>query len=293
MAHDHAHSHAGQRGLRITLGLVCAYMVAEVVGGLVSGSLALLADAGHMLSDAAALGLALFAMRMARKPATAEKTYGYYRAEILAALVNGAALLVISVFILIEAWERFQAPSPVRAPLMIAVAAGGLAVNLVGLRVLSGERDRSLNLRGAWLHVLTDALGSVQALVAGVLIAWLGWLWVDALASVLIALLVAWSSWTLLRESVTVLMEGSPAHIDVAAVRSALMDHPEVVEVHDLHVWTITSGLESLSAHVVVEREPTADLLATLRETLLARFGLEHVTLQIECTSCEVPCLAS
>jgi cobalt-zinc-cadmium efflux system protein len=293
MAHDHAHSHAGQRGLRITLGLVCAYMVAEVVGGLVSGSLALLADAGHMLSDAAALGLALFAMRMARKPATAEKTYGYYRAEILAALVNGAALLVISVFILIEAWERFQAPSPVRAPLMIAVAAGGLAVNLVGLRVLSGERDRSLNLRGAWLHVLTDALGSVQALVAGVLIAWLGWLWVDALASVLIALLVAWSSWTLLRESVTVLMEGSPAHIDVAAVRSALMDHPEVVEVHDLHVWTITSGLESLSAHVVVEREPTADLLATLRETLLARFGLEHVTLQIECTSCEVPCVAS
>ena len=297
MAHDHAshvhlsHARAGQRGLKITLGLVCVYMIAEVIGGLAANSLALLADAGHMLSDAAALALALFAMRMARKPATPERTYGYYRAEILAALINGAALLVISVFIVIEAWERFQAPAAVRAPLMIAVATGGLVVNLLGLWALSGGHKHSLNLRGAWLHVLTDALGSAQAIVAGLLILWFGWLWVDPLASVLIAILVAWSSWSLLRDSVAVLMEGSPAHIDVDEVRSVLMAHPTVIEIHDLHIWTITSGHETLSAHVVVEPEPSSDLLPRLQATLLERFGIEHVTLQIECTACEVHCL--
>ena len=289
MPHVHASpDDRGRRGLTITLVLVVVYMLAEFVGGLVANSLALLADAGHMLSDASALGLALFAIRMAHKPATPERTFGYYRAEILAALVNGATLLVISVFIVLEAWQRLQDPPVVRAPLMIAVATGGLLVNLIGLRVLSGGRQGSLNLRGAWLHVLTDALGSAQAIVAGLLILWKGWLWVDPLASVLIALLVAYSSWSLLRESVCVLMEGSPAHIDVDEVRTVLLAHPTVVGVHDLHIWTITSGMESLSAHIVTGPESSSDLLPSLQETLEERFGIDHVTLQIESECCPV-----
>lgn len=263
-------------------------MVAELVGGWLSNSLALLADAGHMFSDAAALGLALFAIWMAQKPATAERTFGYYRAEILAALVNGAALIVIAIFILVEAWGRFREPPEVDAPLMIAIALGGLLINLVGLLVLSGRRAESLNLRGAWLHVLSDALGSLQAVVAGVLILFFGWAWVDPLASVLIALLVAWSAWSLLRDSVAVLMEGSPAHIDVTEVRETLRDTPRVLDVHDLHIWTITSGLDSLSAHVVVEPEAPEDLLATIQQTLHDRFGIEHVTIQLECRGCAV-----
>ena len=292
----HAHHHAGhgvgadtegnRRALTITLALVAVYMVAELIGGWLSNSLALLADAGHMFADVAALALALFAIWMAQRPATPERTFGHYRAEILAALLNGVALIVVALFILSEAWERFREPAEVEAPLMIAVATGGLVINLLGLWVLSGGRTGSLNMRGAWLHVFSDALGSVQAVVAGVLILKFGWLWVDPLASVLIALLVTYSAWTLLRDSVRVLMEGSPAHIDVAEVRDALRAHPRVVDAHDLHVWTITSGLESLSAHIVVESEPPADLLPSLQDTLRDRFRIEHVTIQLELTEC-------
>lgn len=289
MTHCHRPaSPAAQRGLVITLILVCLYMLAEVIGGLLSNSLALLADAGHMLSDAAALGLALFAIWMSRRPATSKRTWGFYRAEILAALVNGTALLVISTLIFIEAWKRFSAPPEVESELMIAVATGGLVVNLIGLAVLSKERDHSLNVRGAWLHVLTDALGSLQAIIAGLLIYRFGWLWLDPVASILIAALVAFSAWSLLRDSVAVLMEGSPAHIDVDEVREVLLSHPEVVGVHDLHIWTITSGLESLSAHVVIEPDAEEDLLSSLQGMLRRRFGIDHVTLQIELDPCAV-----
>lgn len=281
-----------RRGLVLTLILVCLYMLAEVIGGLLSNSLALLADAGHMLSDAAALGLALFAIWMSRRPATSKRTWGFYRAEILAALVNGTALLVISTLIFIEAWKRFSAPPEVESRLMIAVATGGLAVNLVGLKVLSKHRDHSLNVRGAWLHVLTDALGSLQAIIAGLLIYRFGWLWLDPVASILIAALVAFSAWSLLRDSVAVLMEGSPAHIDVDEVREVLLGHAQVVDVHDLHIWTITSGMESLSAHVVVDPEADEDLLRTLQKLLERRFGIEHVTLQLELDACGVSRLA-
>jgi len=263
-------------------------MVAELIGGWLSNSLALLADAGHMFSDAAALALALFAIWMAQKPATSERTFGYYRAEILAALVNGAALIVIAIFILVEAWGRFRQPPEVNAALMMAVAAGGLVINLIGLWVLSRHRSDSLNLRGAWLHVLSDALGSLQAVLAGALILRFGWFWVDPVASVLIALLVAYSAWSLLRDSVAVLMEGSPAHIDVAAVRQALRATPWVVDIHDLHIWTITSGLDSLSAHVIVDPQAPADLLETLQQTLHSRFGIDHVTIQLEQSACGV-----
>jgi len=266
----------------VTLGLVLAYMCAEAVGGLLTGSLALLADAGHMLSDAASLGLALFALWIAQKPRTPERTFGYYRTEILAALVNGATLVAIAVFIVVEAWERFEGTREVDGWPMMWIAVGGLAVNLVGMAVLHGGKDESLNLRGAWLHVLSDTLGSLQAIVAGVLIWVYGWHWADPAASVLIAGLVTWSSWSLLRDAVNVLMEATPRHLDAGEIQRALAAVPGVREVHDLHVWTITSGFESLSVHVRVAERDRDEALAELRALLRERFGIDHSTIQIE-----------
>ena len=281
--HHHAGSLFGHRSqLAWALGLAAFYMVVEAIGGLWTGSLALLADAAHMLSDSGALALSLFAVWAARRPATDERTFGFYRTEILAALVNGAALVAISMFIVVEAWGRWRSPVEIKGPEMMAIAAGGLLVNLVSLKILSPGRSDSLNLKGAWLHVFTDALGSVQALVAGLLIWQYGWVWADPLASVLIAALVIYSAWALMREAVAVLMEGSPGHIDVDEVRSTIGRLDGVLSVHDLHVWTITSGLESMSAHVVTEGRPASELLREIRETLRTRFGIEHQTIQLE-----------
>ena len=287
--HSHSHQHAASRNrtrLALTLGLAAAYMVAEAVGGWLTGSLALMADAGHMLSDVAALGLSLFAMWMAQRPPTSRRTFGYHRLEILAALANGATLVAISILVLIEAFQRFRQPPEVDAPVMMAIAVGGLLVNLAGLWILRQGREESLNVRGAWLHVLTDALGSVQAIAAGALIWAFGWRWADPVASVLIALLVIYSSWSLLKEATGVLMESAPSHIDVDEVRDAMTGIRGVIEVHDLHVWTITSGMETLSAHVVVE-EACYDcgVLAEIRSTLHDRFGIHHMTVQMETES--------
>ncbi|HWN40573.1 MAG TPA: cation diffusion facilitator family transporter [Thermoanaerobaculia bacterium] len=285
--HGHGHSASNRRRLALTLALAAVYMLAEAVGGWLTGSLALLADAGHMLSDAAALGLSLFAIWIAQRPPTPRRTWGYHRTEILAALANGATLVAISVWVVVEAVERFRNPPEVDAPVMMAIAVGGLAVNLIGLAILSGGRNDSLNVRGAWLHVLTDALGSVQAIAAGVLIWAYGWLWADPVASILISLLVVYSAWHLLKETVGVLMEGTPAHIDLDEVRNALADLPGVCEVHDLHVWTITSGMEALSAHlVVVEETSTTLLLQQVQSSLHDRFGIHHTTVQIEPEPC-------
>jgi len=284
-SHNHSHSHArhaGRRRLAITLVLVLGYMVAEVVGGLLTNSLALLADAGHMLSDAASLGLALFALWLAERPGTPQRTFGYHRTEILAALANGATLLVVAVVIVHEAWERFGAPREVRGREMLFVAVGGLVINLVGLWVLHGSRDASLNLRGAWLHVLADTLGSVQAIAAGAVIWAFGWTWADPLASVLIALLVVGSAWALLKASLHVLMEGTPSHIDADAVRRAIAAVEGVREVHDLHIWTITSGFESLSVHARVTGRDRDAILDDIRDLLRDRFAIEHCTVQLE-----------
>lgn len=272
----------GSRRLALTLALTACYLVAEVVGGIVSGSLALLADAGHMLSDVAALALSLAAMRLAHRPPTAQRTYGYHRAEILAALANGAALVAIAALIVREAVGRFAHPPEVRAGLMLAVASGGLVVNLLSLALLHHHRAASLNLRGAWLHVLTDALGSVQAMAAGALIAWFGWRWADPLASLLIALLVAYSAWGLVRDSVSILMEGVPDGVDVDEVGHAIAAVDGVTGVHDLHVWTITSGFVSLSVHVHVKPGREASVLEALRGVLVERFGITHSTVQVE-----------
>jgi cobalt-zinc-cadmium efflux system protein len=288
--HDHAHAHGPRtRGLAWTLALVVTYTVAEVIGGIVSGSLALVADAGHMVSDAAALALTLVAIRFARKPPTAEHTYGYHRAEILAALVNGATLIAIAVFIFVEAYHRLHEPPEIEGGLMLAVAAGGLLVNLSGLWLLHGSHSDDLNVRGAWLHVLTDTLGSIQVIAAGALIWAFGMTWVDPIASVLIAMLVIYSAWALIRQSVGVLMEGTPSHIKLGDLRAALESLPDVREIHDLHVWTITSGFVSLSAHVTVhEGADAAAVLKSSERLLVERFKIRHTTIQIDrVTNCD------
>lgn len=294
--HGHHHHHPGHshapggpdsaRVLAWTLALQAAYLVAEVVGGYVANSLALLADAGHMLSDVGALALSLFAVWIARRPATDRRTYGYFRTEILAALANAATLIAISIYIFWESWARLRAPQPVAGGIVIAIAAGGLVVNGAGAALLNSGREHSLNVRGAWLHLLTDALGNVGVIAAGVLLVAFGWRWADPAVSVLIGVLVIWSSWGLLRDSVGVLLEGTPTHIDVDAVRSAVLEVAGVEAVHDLHVWTIASGLEALSCHVVVggrhERRTSGEILADVHTILNQRFGLRHLTVQIE-----------
>ncbi len=266
-------------------------MLAEAVGGYLTGSLALLADAGHMLSDVAALGLSVFAIRIARRPPTPTRTYGHHRTEILAALANGATLVAISLYILIEAARRLGHPPAIDAPVMMAVAGGGLIFNLVSLVLLHGGRGENLNVRGAWLHVASDALGSAQTIVAGALVWAFGWRWADPVASIVIALLVIYSSWSLLREAVGVLMEGVPAHVDVGEVREALAGVPGVLGVHDLHVWTITSGRDALSAHLVMEEgSPPDSILCSVRDAMHDRFGIHHVTVQIEPDECGGGC---
>lgn len=288
--HGHAHAHlphgsadpALQRRLRWALALTVVFLVAEVVGGFVANSLALLADAGHMLTDVAALALSLFVAWFSRQPAAPEKTYGYLRWEILAALLNGATLLVVSGFIIVEAFGRLRAPEPVATGLMLAVALGGLLVNALCAWILQPLHQHSLNARGAYLHVLGDLLGSVGTVVAGVLIRFTGWQAADPIASIVVTLLVVRSSWRLVRESVDVLLESTPSHISLGAVRQTLAGVDGVSGVHDLHVWTVTSGMVAMSAHAIVPSD--VDHQRVLRDAMRAMhdFGIHHCTVQIE-----------
>jgi cobalt-zinc-cadmium efflux system protein len=283
--HTHSHGRAARsrRRLSIVLVLTAVYMVAEAVGGWMTGSLALLADAGHMLTDVAALALALIAAWFSSRPATSSKTFGYYRLEILAALINGVALILISLLIFYEAYQRWANPPTVRSDLMMLVATGGLVINLACAWLLHGDHKDDLNVRGVWLHIMGDALGSVGAIAAGALMSLYGWYTADPLFSCLIGLLIIWSSWHLIRESTNVLLEGTPAHINLAAVEDAILQTNGVEDVHDLHIWTITSGREALSAHVIhVETFSQAEILKELRTKLSDRFGVDHLTIQLE-----------
>ncbi len=263
-------------------------MIAEAVGGWLSNSLALLADAGHMLTDVAALSLTLAAIWFAARPATAKKTFGYYRYEILAAFVNGIALVLISVWVIYEAFERWQTPQNVKGFEMTAVAVGGLIVNIIAAFLLHGGHEHDLNMRGAWLHVMGDLLGSVAAIVAGVLILAFGWIWADAASSVLISLIIIFGAWNLIKESVNVLLEGTPAHINLTAVEQTILQTENVENVHDLHVWTITSGMEALSVHIVhQENVVQTELLQKIREKLHDEFGIDHLTIQMETFAAE------
>jgi len=263
--------------------LTAGYMVAELLGGWWTGSLALLADAGHMFTDVAALALALAAVWFGSRPATPNKTFGYYRLEIIAALVNGVALVVMSLLIFYGAYERWLSPPVVRSGPMMLIASGGLVVNLVCAWILYGQNEVDLNIRGAWLHVMGDALGSVAAIVAAALMTLFGWYTADPVFSVLISVLIIWSSARLIKESTNVLLEGTPSHINLAAVEEAILNTMGVDDVHDLHVWTITSGREALSAHVIHGYSVSQpDLLKELRTKLHDRFGVDHLTIQME-----------
>jgi cobalt-zinc-cadmium efflux system protein len=281
--HNHRHTNESWRRLSLVLVLTTVYMFAEVLGAWWTGSLALLADAGHMFTDVAALVLALTAVWFGSRPATSRKTFGYYRLEIIAALVNGVALVVISIFIFYGAYERWLSPPVIRSGPMIVVAVGGLVINLICAWILHARREVDLNLRGAWMHVMGDALGSVAAILAGVCIALFGWYAADAVFSVVISLLIIWGSVRLIKESTNVLLEGTPAHINLAAVEDAILDTTGVAAVHDLHVWTITSGRDALSAHVIHATSISQpDLLRELRIKLHDRFGVDHLTIQME-----------
>jgi cobalt-zinc-cadmium efflux system protein len=284
--HDHEHDHrlAGdRRALGGALALIGAYFVVEVVVGYVGHSLALLADAGHMLGDVGSLGLALFAAWLGSRPATPERSFGYRRAEILAALANGVALVAISIWIVVEAIERLRNPVEPLGGWVLAVGVVGLGVNLGAARILHRRGSESLNVQGALRHVLADALGSVGVIVAGAIVLLTGWSYADPLVALGIAALVLASSWTILRDSVGILLESTPRGLDAEEIGRAMVEVDGVREVHDLHVWTITSGFASLSAHVLVSAD--ADCHAKRRELerlLEERYDLTHTTLQVD-----------
>jgi cobalt-zinc-cadmium efflux system protein len=283
-AGNHIHSPAELRKpLAIALALTAAVMAVEVAGGFLSGSLALLADAGHMLTDVAALALSLFAFWLSGLPKTSRRTFGWRRFEIFAAMVNGLALWAIAGVIGYEAFRRFSAPLEIRSGLMMAVAAFGLAANVVVGVILYRGRETSLNVRGAFLHVVADALGSVGVLAAAALIRLTGSFVWDPVVSVAVCVLILWGAGRLVRESFHVFMEGAPAHLDVAAVEKALSDVPGVAGVHDLHVWTITSGFDSLSAHLkVLKGQDVQGVIQSADAAVSSRFGILHTTFQPE-----------
>lgn len=283
--HERSHD---RRALRWALGLTAVFCVVEFVGGWLTNSLALLSDAVHMLTDVAALSLGLFALWVANRPPSANKTFGYHRAEILAALANGVALGLAVVFIVREAIERLSATTPVDPVGLLAVAGTGLAINVLCAWLLAPSEHSSLNLRAAFLHVIADLLGSLGAVAAGVVILTTGWYAADAVAACVIAVLVLVSAWGLVRESLDVLMEAVPAHIDLESLRGEMEQVPGTCRVHDLHVWTLTTGRYALSAHAVVDADANGDtILEAMRALLARRFAVEHVTIQLEC---ERPC---
>ena len=282
------HSHgagADARTLTQVLILTGLYMVIEFVGGFWTGSLALLADAGHMLTDVGAVGLALFAAWFAQHPpSTAQKTYGYYRIEILAAFVNGLLLVALSGFVFFEAIQRFSHPHAVKGGVMMLIAVGGIIINLASAYILHKQASHNLNVRAAFLHVLSDTLGSVGAVLAGLFIWKFHWYWADGIFSMLIASLVLFSAVRLILDATHVLLEGSPPHLDVKSIEATLASFEQVKAVHDLHVWTIASGRESMSVHVEVasEQDFHPNTLHLLQRELIEAFGLYHVTIQLE-----------
>jgi cobalt-zinc-cadmium efflux system protein len=284
VGHDHSHGHnQNKKALLISFLFIFTFMIVEVIGGIVTNSLALLSDAGHMLSDAAALGLSLAAFYIGEKASDKGKTYGYKRFEILAAFINGITLLLVSLYIFWEAYHRFI-DTPVVSPGMMVIAIIGLIVNIIVAWILMrGDTEHNLNVRSAFLHVLGDMLGSVGAIAAGLLIYFFNWNLADPIASVMVAILIVISGWRVTKDSIHILMEGTPKGIDMEDVKNSLAAAPGVIEVHDLHVWCITSGFTALSCHVVVGNEVNRDtILLRLSAYLEEEFGIHHSTIQVE-----------
>lgn len=284
MSHDHSHHQQNEKRLFWTLMLISTFMVVEVVGGLMSGSLALLADAGHMLTDAASLGLAWLAARAARRPADDLRTYGYHRIQILAAFINGIAFLALVVWIAVEAIQRIMSPVEVMGGTMLVVAAIGLVVNILAFFILHAGAGEDLNLRAALIHVLGDLLGSVAAIAAAGVILWTGWMPIDPILSVLVALLILRSAWYVVRHSMHILLEGTPEDVDVEALRQALRaDIPQAREVHHVHVWSLTPDRPLLTLHLVVDKgADDTHVLEQAKAILMNRFHIDHSTIQIE-----------
>ena len=283
--HDHRHDSARSvRGnLKAALIITTTFLVAEFLGALYTNSLALLADSGHMLTDVAALGLSFFAIRFAGRRATPRKTYGFYRVEILVALLNGVFLVLISLYIFYEAYHRFFNPPEVRAGWMLIVAAIGLLANLTSAYLLFGKHRESLNVRGAFFHVLMDAIGSVGAILASLAIIFAGYRSADPAISIVVGVLILWSSWILIRDAVDILLEGTPSHINIVSLREQLGRVAGVGSVHDLHVWTLTSGVLAMSCHVVAgDGFNRMDLLNDVNRVARKMFRIDHTTIQIE-----------
>jgi cobalt-zinc-cadmium efflux system protein len=276
-----------RRRLWWAFGIILTFFIVEVIGGLVTGSLALLADAGHMLTDLLALAMAIFVGYLADRPATPERTFGFLRAEVVGAFVNGASLILVVGLIFREAIGRFLHPSEVEGAGMLAVALAGLIANLGSAWVLSGSRRENINVQGAFLHVLADTLGSVGAVAAGLAILLTGWMPADPLASVVIGVLILWSGIHLLRQTVAILIQATPAHLDFQEIKTALEANEYVAEVHDLHIWSVTSGFPVLTANIWLKpacSDPACwqQCLRQLQTTLNERFGIDHATLQLE-----------
>jgi cobalt-zinc-cadmium efflux system protein len=291
MGHDHAPRGSAGGALRgrllVVLGITASVFVVELIGAWMTGSLALVADAGHMLTDVAGIALAVAAVTFAARPATPQRTYGYYRLEILASVINGMILFAVAIYIMWEAWQRWQSPPQIAAGLMFVFATVGLCANVIGLLVLRTGAKKSLNVKGAYLEVLGDLLGSIAVIVAAVIIAVTGWERADVIASVAVGLMILPRTVALLREAVDVLLEATPRGVDLAQVREHILAVPGVVGAHDLHAWTITSGMPVLSVHVVVADEimdagQTGPILDGIGHCLAEHFDLEHSTIQLE-----------
>ena len=291
MLHDHTSqlSRTIIRRLSLSLVITLAFVVIEILAGIFANSLALLTDGAHNLTDALALGLTWWALWITTKPANSANTYGYHRAGILVALVNSTTLAVIALGIFYEAWKRFTAPPVVQADILIGVGAAAVVVNLATALLVRRGSDNDLNLRSAFLHLMGDVISTVGAVIAGIIIRFTGWNWLDALVSVLIGFLILWNAWSILRESLEILMESSPADVDMEALRHDMLGVEGVRGVHDLHVWSITRSLRTLSAHLVTDDVPVSEgakVQVAMGEMLSHQYGITHSTLQLECIDC-------
>jgi cobalt-zinc-cadmium efflux system protein len=300
--HEHGHDHdlahglrtvqsGGKKDLLIALSITFLMMVAEVIGGLLSNSLALLSDAGHMLTDNLALLLSFFAMTFASLPATDRKTFGFYRLEILAAFVNGIVLVLISFYIIFHAYLRMIHPQPVQGTLMLVIAIIGLVANVIGAMFLFKHSHTSLNIRGAYLHILGDALSSVGVVIGGIIILYTGWYLIDPILSVMISLVIIYGAWALVKESVNILLESAPAHINIDTIAEEIAKLKGVREAYHIHLWSITSGVYALSAHVLIDDQMVSDsreLNDRVRKLLSERFKILHSTIQLECERCDM-----
>lgn len=276
-------SYQNKSRLKLVLGLTLTYLAAEVIGGILTNSLALLADAGHMLTDVGGLAFALFAINIAQRPASERRTYGYYRAEILAALANAVILIFVSLYILYEAWQRFQTPPEVSSKPMLIVAIIGLIINIVGMVILRKGSQESLNMKGAYFEVLSDMLTSIGVIIAAIIMLTTGWYYADPIISAGIGLFILPRTWILLKDAVNILLEGVPGDVNMVKLKTSFSAIPGIITVHDLHVWSLTSGMNAMSAHVVIKEDIIAnDILSLIKTKMRDEFKITHTTIQLE-----------